>query len=70
MIAINGYFDGNVCIPLETADIKPNQKVIITVLDDFAAPEPEAPKKNPRRRAGIAKDPDFYMAPDFDAPAL
>ena len=25
-------------------------------------------KKNSYRKAGIAKDPDFYMAPDFDEP--
>ena len=25
-------------------------------------------KRFPNRRAGIAKDPNFYMAPDFDEP--
>lgn len=66
MISVNGYFDGNVCIPLEYADIKPNQKVIITVLDDFTINVPQ--KKYPNRRAGIAKDPNFYMPPDFNEP--
>lgn len=33
MISINGYFDGNVCIPLDKAEISPNQNVIITFLD-------------------------------------
>lgn len=35
MVAINGYFDGNVCIPFSTDQIRPRQKVIITVLDEF-----------------------------------
>ena len=28
----------------------------------------ESVKKFPNRRAGILKDPDFYMSPDFDEP--
>lgn len=28
----------------------------------------EPAKKFPNRRAGILKDPDFYMSPDFDEP--
>jgi len=35
MITLTGFFDGSTCIPLEKADIKQNQKVIITVLDEF-----------------------------------
>lgn len=33
MVSINGYFDGNACIPLDKADVSPNQSVIITFLD-------------------------------------
>lgn len=39
MIAINGYFDGSVCVPLTKEAIKPRQKVIITVLDEFMPPK-------------------------------
>lgn len=33
MISVKGYFDGNVCIPLEAIQAETNQRVIITVLD-------------------------------------
>ena len=35
MLAVNGYYDGNVCLVEEKVSKKP-QKVIITFLDDFA----------------------------------
>ena len=35
MLAVNGYYDGNVCLVEERVSKKP-QKVIITFLDDFA----------------------------------
>lgn len=35
MQAVAGYFDGNTCIPLDTKIFKPNQRVIITALDEF-----------------------------------
>ena len=34
MLAVNGYYDGNVCLVEERVSKKP-QKVIITFLDDF-----------------------------------
>ena len=39
MIAIKGYFDGMHIQPLEDFAIKQNQKVIITVMDEFIEPE-------------------------------
>lgn len=39
MIALDGYFDGTVCVPLTKEAIKPRQKVIITVLDEFLPPK-------------------------------
>lgn len=39
MLALNGYFDGTVCVPLTKENIKPHQKVIITVLDEFMPPK-------------------------------
>ena len=35
MIALQGYFDGNTCIPLEKSKLLPKQKVIISALDEF-----------------------------------
>lgn len=35
MIATNGYFDGNNIQIIDKVPIKPNQKVIITILDEF-----------------------------------
>lgn len=34
MLAVNGYYDGKVCVPLAKVAIQPQQKVIITVLDE------------------------------------
>jgi hypothetical protein len=47
MQALRGYFDGKEFIPLEKVNIKANQKVIITVLDEYinAGPVEEKPYK-------------------------
>ena len=38
MIAVNGYFDGNTCVALDTSQFRPNQRLVITALDeDFNA---------------------------------
>jgi hypothetical protein len=39
MATIEGYFDGKAFIPLEPLVVKPNQKVKITLLDDFLTEE-------------------------------
>jgi len=39
MATIEGYFDGKTFVPLEPHSIKPNQKVQITILDDFLTEE-------------------------------
>lgn len=38
MLAVPGYFDGVAVRPLEKMDARPNQKVIITVIDEFLEP--------------------------------
>lgn len=38
MIAIQGYYNGTVCIPLEKGQLFTNQKVIITALDEKIKP--------------------------------
>ena len=39
MIAMQGYYNGTVCIPEEGEKLKLNQKVIITALDEIVAPK-------------------------------
>ena len=46
MLAVQGYFDGATIQPLETLMAKPNQRVIITVMDEFV----ETPKKADEER--------------------
>ena len=38
MIAMQGYYNGTVCIPEESEKLRVNQKVIITGLDEFIIP--------------------------------
>lgn len=35
MTTVQGYYDGSHYVTLEKVDVKPNQKVRITILDDF-----------------------------------
>ena len=37
MLAVAGYYDGVVVKPLDNLAAKPNQRVMITVLDEFIA---------------------------------
>lgn len=37
MLAVAGYYDGVVVKPLDPLAAKPNQRVMITVMDDFIA---------------------------------
>ena len=39
MLAVQGYFDGITIQPLENITAKPNQKVIITIMDEFIEPK-------------------------------
>ncbi len=39
MVSVNGYFDGTACIATDTSQFRPNQRLVITALDeDFNAP--------------------------------
>ena len=40
MIAINGYYDGNGYVTEGNVAVKTNQKVIITILDDYIPVRP------------------------------
>ena len=46
MLAVNGYFDGTACVALDTSQFRPNQRLIITALDeDFDRTQQLAEKK-------------------------
>ena len=47
MLAVAGYFDGVAVRPLEDMQAKPNQRVIITVMEDFIVP---SEKVNPKSK--------------------
>ena len=48
MLTVQGYFDGVAIRPLEKMTAKPNQRVIITIMDEFVEPAKEAPPKGIR----------------------
>ena len=48
MLTVQGYFDGAAVRPLEKLVAKPNQRVIITVIDEFVEPAQVAPQKGIR----------------------
>lgn len=51
MKSIHAYFDGNVCIPLDTVEEEyKNSKVIVTFLDEH-----EENPKMPQRKLGFLK---------------
>lgn len=60
MLALEGYYDGKTIQPLEKINAKKNQRVIITVLDDFI---PETPKAETQKtaRGSLAE----YANPDL-----
>ncbi len=39
MLAVSGYYDGAIIQPLEKIVAKPNQRVIITIMDEFVSPD-------------------------------
>ncbi len=46
MVAVNGYFDGTACIALDTSQFHPNQRLVITALDeDYVQKQKEARRK-------------------------
>ena len=48
MLAVKGYFDGSSILPSEQISIKPYQRVIITVLDEYITPPKPAQRKGMR----------------------
>ena len=48
MLAVQGYYDGGTIKPLEKITAKPNQRVIITIMDEFVEPITPMLKKGMR----------------------
>ena len=48
MVAVQGYYDGATIKPLEKIAAKPNQRVIITIMDEFMEPVKVVHKKGMR----------------------
>lgn len=46
MLAVAGYYDGVVVKPLDNLAAKPNQRVMITVLDEFIASDEKRDRSN------------------------
>ena len=57
MLAVHGYYDGVAVRPLEKITAQPNQRVIITIMDDFVEPEKAAHKKGMRGALAQYADP-------------
>ena len=53
MLALKGYYDGTTVQMLEKISAKKNQKLIITILDEFIEETPE--KSNTSARGSLAK---------------
>lgn len=60
MLALEGYYDGKTIQPLEKINAKKNQRLIITVLDDFIPETPQTEKKK-TARGSLAE----YANPDL-----
>ncbi len=48
MLAIQGYYDGVSIKPLEKIIAQPNQRIIITIMDEFIEPQANVHKKGVR----------------------
>ena len=57
MLAVHGYYDGTAIRPLEELKAKPNQRVIITIMDEFVEPPASAPEKGMRGALSRYADP-------------
>ena len=48
MLAVQGYYDGTAIQTLEKINARPNQRVIITIMDEFLTPAINAERKSMR----------------------
>lgn len=59
MLTVQGYYDGAAIKPLEKITAKPNQRVIITILDEFVEPVKVVYKKGMRGVLAQYADPEL-----------
>ncbi|MBO6100950.1 MAG: hypothetical protein J6P07_06435 [Spirochaetaceae bacterium] len=45
MVSVNGYFDGTACIATDTSQFRPNQRLVITALDEDYEAQPQLEEK-------------------------
>lgn len=57
MLAVQGYYDGTAIRPLEKITARPNQRVIITIMDEFVEPDRAEPGKGMRGALAQYADP-------------
>ena len=62
MIAVQAYYDGNSIKPLEEITFKQNQRIILTVMDEFV--DVEKPRK--KILFDVFSGGMTYIADDFD----
>ena len=55
MVSLNGYYDGNTVQTLEKIHAKKNQKVIITILDEFIEESSSKIRTSESARGSLAK---------------
>lgn len=55
MVSLNGYYDGNTVQTLEKIQAKKNQKVIITILDEFIEESSSKIRTTESARGSLAK---------------
>ena len=55
MVSLNGYYDGNTVQTLEKIHAKKNQKVIITILDEFTEESSSKIRTTESARGSLAK---------------
>lgn len=59
MLALKGYFNGKEFVLLDKVDVKPTQKVIITVLDEYLTIE-RKPEKSYKKYVGKLSSESFH----------
>ena len=61
MLAVQGYYDGVTIKPLEDIVAKPNQRIIITIMDEFVEPAETPHKKGMRDVLSQYADPSWRI---------
>ena len=62
MLALQGYYDGQKIQTLEAIQAKKNQKVIITILDEFVGETPDKKEHSARGMLSEYANPELWEA--------